>query len=107
MTTRAGPERIHTSLSRRMRSGSDIRTGAKYRPLNWRAVERDAKLRCQVHKTRPTTPMRLIRFLRVVCLAVLVTVPIVALQFGTAPLADLVRFVSGGPHDRYAVGLKW
>jgi murein DD-endopeptidase MepM/ murein hydrolase activator NlpD len=51
--------------------------------------------------------MQFIRFLRVVCVAVLVTMPVVALQFGTAPLEDLVRYVTGSPHDRYAVTLKW
>ncbi len=51
--------------------------------------------------------MQFIRFLRVVCVAALVTMPIVALQFGTTPLTDLVRFVMGSPHDRYAVRLTW
>lgn len=51
--------------------------------------------------------MQFIRFVRVVCVGVLVTMPVVALQFGTTPFTDLVRFVTGSPHDRYAVALKW
>lgn len=51
--------------------------------------------------------MQIIRFLRVVCLAVIVSMPVVWLQFGPEPLTDLVRYVAGSPHDRYAVSLKW
>jgi murein DD-endopeptidase MepM/ murein hydrolase activator NlpD len=51
--------------------------------------------------------MKIVRLVRVVCLAVLVSVPVLWLQFGPEPLVDLVRYVTGSPHDRYAVSLKW
>ena len=51
--------------------------------------------------------MKILQFLRVVCLAVLVSTLVVSLQFGIDPMRDLVRYVSGSPHDRYAVMLTW
>ena len=51
--------------------------------------------------------MKILHFLRVVCLAVVAAAPIVWVQFGADPFTDLVRYTSGSPHDRYAVALKW
>ena len=51
--------------------------------------------------------MKFLRFLRVVCLAALVSIPVFWIQFGSEPFTDLVRFVAGTPYDRYALSLKW
>ena len=51
--------------------------------------------------------MKSLHFLRVVCLAVAASAPIVFVQFGADPFVDLIRYSTGSPHDRYAVELTW
>jgi peptidoglycan LD-endopeptidase LytH len=51
--------------------------------------------------------MKALHFLRVVCLAVVASAPIVWVQFGADPFLDLIRYGTGSPHDRYSVELKW
>jgi murein DD-endopeptidase MepM/ murein hydrolase activator NlpD len=51
--------------------------------------------------------MQILRFLRVVCLAVVAPLPIAWVQFGADPFVDLIRYTTGSPHDRHAVELTW